>query len=140
MLHINRSTTVPAHRPHLSLIPGISHSESMYSLRCSPIIQKQYKLAKRWDIKYSDRERGDCSLSWTTAKGIINYLVTERQIGDSQPFPPLESITMYPVCKSATTRRQQTGDEAENERDTVGKGVPHGDDNSICVDHLIFVY
>ena len=75
MLHINRSTTVPAHRPHLSLIPGISHSESMYSLRCSPIIQKQYKLAKRWDIRYSDRERGDCSLSCTTAKGIINWSV-----------------------------------------------------------------
>ena len=141
MLHVNRSTTVPAHRPHLGLIPGISRSESMHeSLRCSPIIQKQYKLAKRWDIKYSDRERGDHSLSCTTAKGIINYLVTERQIGDSQPFPPLESITMYPVCKSATTRRQQTGDEAENKRNTVVRGEPHGDDNSICVDHLIFVY
>ena len=62
-----------------------------------PIIQKQYKLAKRWDIKYSDRERGDCSLSWTTAKEIINYIVTERQIGDSQPFSPLELTTMYPV-------------------------------------------
>ena len=140
MLHINRSTTVPAHRPHLSLIPEISHSESMHSLRCSPIIQKQYKLAKWCDVKYSDRERGDHSLSCTTAKKIINYLVTERQIGDSQPFPPLESITMYPVCKSATTRRQQTGDEAENERNTLGKAVPHGDDNSICVNHLIFFY
>jgi hypothetical protein len=66
--------------------------------------------------------------------------VTQRQIGDSQPFSPLELIAMYPVSSSVSTKHQQTGDEAEKERNTAVMGVPHGEDNSIRVNNLILVY
>ena len=39
---------------------------------------------------------------------------------------------------SAPTKRQQTGNKAEKEKNTVG-GVRRGNDNSIRVDDLIFV-
>ena len=59
-------------------------------------------------------------------------------MGDSQPFSPLELITMYARKNSVTTKRQQTGDEAEKERNTDLRGVPRGDDNSVRVNDIIF--
>jgi hypothetical protein len=116
VLHINRSIVMlPVHRPLLSLGPDISHSENIHSLRCSPVKLKQYNLAKRW-ISNAPTEGGDHSLSHTTAKEISNYLVTQRQIGDSQPFSPLELIAMYPEHKSVPAKRQQSGDKAEKEK------------------------
>ena len=97
------------------------------------------------DIKYSEREE-------TTHPGLqlpkkINiHLVTHRQNGDSQPFSPLELITLYPGENSVPTKRQKTGDKAEKERNTVDRGLLHIDNNSIRVNHnsirvndLIFV-
>ena len=46
---------------------------------------------------------------------------------------------MYPKARSVPTKHQQTGDKAEKERNTVLNGVPHKDNNSICVNDLIFV-
>ena len=45
---------------------------------------------------------------------------------------------MYARKNSVTTKRQQTGDEAEKERNTVLWGVPRGDDNSVRVNDIIF--
>ena len=42
-------------------------------------------------------------------KKINNHLVTQKQIGDSLPFWPLELITTY-AGKSSPTKCQQTGD------------------------------
>jgi hypothetical protein len=47
---------------------------------------------------------------------------------------------MYPEQKSVPTGRQQSGDKAEKEINTVISGTRHGDDNSIRVNDLIFVY
>ena len=44
---------------------------------------------------------------------------------------------MYPKKNSVPTKRQQIGDEAEKERNTVFKGA---NDNSIRVNDLIDVY
>ena len=46
---------------------------------------------------------------------------------------------MYVGKKPVTTKLQQTGEEAEKERNTVGRGVPRGDDNSIRVNNFIFL-
>ena len=46
---------------------------------------------------------------------------------------------MYPGENPATTRRQQTGDKAEEERNTVARGILHGKTNSIRVNDLIYV-
>ena len=54
---------------------------------------------------------------------------------------PLELIAMYPWEIPVPTKRQQTGDNlAEKEGITVGTEAPHGDNNSICVNDLIFFY
>ena len=60
-------------------------------------------------------------------------------MGDSQPFSPLELIAMSPGKRSVTTKRQQIGNKAEKERNTAFRGVPHVNDNSICVNDLIFL-
>ena len=129
--------TIPVHQPFLSLSPDISHSESILSLWCSPINQKQYSLAKGgYEIL---RQREETTHPYAQLpKKVNNYPATQRQIGDSQPFSPLALIAMYPVWMTAPTKRQQTGDKAEMERNTLG-GVRRGDDNSIRVNNLIFV-
>jgi len=138
VLHINKST-VPAHQPLLCLSPDISHSGSIHSLRCSPINQKQYYLANDGYQILRQREETTHPLQQLPKK-INNYLVTQMQIGDSQPFSPLELITMYPGQNSVSTKCQQTGDKADKERNTKVKKVPHEDDNSIRVDDLIVGY
>ena len=93
VLHTDRSTIL-VHQPLLSLSTGISHSESIHSLRCSPINQKQHKLANSGYQILRQREEtthADPQLP----KKINNHLLTQKQIGDSQPFSPLELITMY---------------------------------------------
>ena len=55
-------------------------------------------------------------------KKINNRLVTQRQIGDSQPFSPCELITMYPGQWSVTTKCQQTGDKAKEEKIQLSVG------------------
>ena len=94
------------------------------------------------DIKYSDKGRKETTHSGAQLpKKINNHLVTQRQIGYSQPFSPLELITMYPEWKAVPKKCQQTGDNLEEKgRYTFGRGPLHGDDNSICVYDLIFVY
>ena len=47
---------------------------------------------------------------------------------------------MYVSKEPVTTKHQQTGDEAEKERNTDETGVRRGDDNSIRVNDLIFLY
>ena len=47
---------------------------------------------------------------------------------------------MYPEARSVPTKHQRTGDQAEKARGTVVSGAPHGDDNSVRVNDLIFVY
>ena len=137
VLYTDRSTVLLVHRPLLSLSPGISHSESIHSLRCSPIKQKQHKLANsRYQILRQREETTHKHLQ--LPKKINNRLLTQRQIGDSQPFSPLELITMRAGKESVATKRQQTGDEAEKERNTVLMGVPRGDDNSIRVNDITF--
>ena len=94
VLHSTNRSTVPIHQPLLSLSPDICDSESIYSLRCSQIIQKQYYLA---NIGYQIlRQRKETTHNWSQLPQKINHLETQRQIGDSQPFSPLELITMYP--------------------------------------------
>jgi hypothetical protein len=46
---------------------------------------------------------------------------------------------MYPEKDPVRTKYRQSGDEAEKERDTAGIGVPHGEDNSIRVNDLIYI-
>ena len=71
------------------------------------------KPSKRW-ISNTPTKAGDHLPSCTTVKENQEHLITQRQIGDSQPFSPLELITMYPEKKPVPTKRQQTGDKAEN--------------------------
>ena len=108
VLRTDRSTVL-VHQPLLSLNPGISHSESIYSLRCSPINQAQHKLENsRYQIL---RQRGDTTHPYPQLpKKINNHLLTTRQIGDSQPFSPLELIAMYAEKDTVPKMRQQTGD------------------------------
>ena len=137
VLHTDRSTVLLVHQRLLSLSPGISHSESIHSLGYSPIKQKQHKLA---NSRYQRlRQRTETTHKHPQLpKKINNCLLTQRQIGDSQPFSPLELITMRAGKDSVMTKRQQTGDEAEKERNTVLFGVPRGDNNSIRVNDIIF--
>ena len=133
VLHINR-----IHRLLLSLSLDISHHESIHSLQCSPINQNQYILAGGYQILQQREETTHPSTQ--LPKKINNHLATQRQIGDSQPFSPLELITMYPEARSVPTKHRQTGDKAEKKRNTVVTGAPHGNDNSVRVNNLIFVY
>jgi len=47
---------------------------------------------------------------------------------------------MYAGQISVPTKHQQTGDKAEKERNTDARGALYGDDNSIRVNDLIFIY
>ena len=136
VLHTERSTVL-VHQPLLSLSSGISHSESIHSFRCSPIKEEQHNLANSGYQILRQREETTHTYPQLLKK-INNHPLTQRQIGDSPPFSPLELITMYAGKDSVMTKRQQTGDEAEKERNTVLFGVPRGDSNSIRVNDIIF--
>ena len=97
---------------------------------------KAIQPSKQW-MSDTLMEGGNHPLWFTTDKE-NQQPVTQKQIKDSQPFSPLELITMYPGQNSVPTKHQQCGDNAEKERNTVG--ALHGDNNSICVHDLIFVY
>ena len=47
---------------------------------------------------------------------------------------------MYPGQNTVPTKRQRSGDKAEKERDTVRSLAPHGEDNPISGNDLIFLY
>ena len=134
-IHINR-TTVPVHRPLLGLNPDISHSKSIHSLRCSPINQNQSNLANSgYQIL---RKRVETThIVPQLPKKINHHQATQRQVGDSQPFSPLELIAKYPFPPSPPTKCQQTGDNlAEKERNTI-LNVLDRDKNSVRVYDLI---
>ena len=92
------------------------------------------------DIKYfRQRKEATHSLSQLPKK-INSYPVTQTQIGDSQPFSPLELIAMYPEKDAVPRKLQQTGDNlAEKERNTATM-VFRRDDSSIRVNDLIYLY
>ena len=72
-------------------------------------------------------------------KKINNRLVTQKQIGDSHPFWPLELIAMY-AGTSLPTKGQQTGDNlAKKERNTSLSDLD-SDNNSVRVYDLIVGY
>ena len=48
-------------------------------------------------------------------------------------------MTVYAAKVAVTTQRQQTGDEAEENRNTIGIFVRCLDDNTVRVNNLIFV-
>ena len=63
--------------------------------------------SKAVDIKYSDKGRKETIHPYTQLpKKINNHLVTQRQIGYSQPFSPLELIAMYPEEYAVSTKHQ----------------------------------
>ena len=93
-LHIYRESKALVHRPLLSLSPNISHPEIIHSIQYSPINRKQQHLTKGGYQIIRQREETTHS-GLQLPKEINNHLMTRRQIGDSQPFSPLELITMY---------------------------------------------
>ena len=133
MLDINRSTVL-VHQPLLSQNPGTSHSESIDTLRCSSINQKQSTLANGgYQIL---RKRVETThLLAQLPKKINNHLVTQKQIGDSLPFWPLELIAMY-AGSSVPTKCQKTGDNLEEKERNTMLSVDR-DNNSVRVYDLI---
>jgi len=138
VLYINRSTGTGTSTPS----EPKSWRILFWKHTLSPMFTNQIigTSAGKQYISNTPTEGGDYSPWYTTAKKINNYLVTQRQIGDSQPFSPLELIAIYPGKNAVQTKCQQTGDKAEKKRNTLGIGAPFGEDNSIRVKDLIFFY
>ena len=108
VLHFNRSM-IPVYRPLLSLSSDRSHSESIHCPQSSLVKLNEYGLPSR-GYQILRQRKATTHPGPQLPKKINNHLGTQRQIGDSQPFSPLELIAMYPERKPVPTKHQQTGD------------------------------